>query len=90
MKKLFWTVVIVFSMSCGDIVNTQYAHRNGDSVTSPDSTHDYVIMPEVVISVDPYQEIIFTEEEVRDSFEDPTEFGSAHFSAIYIPTSAND
>ena len=77
MKKLFWTGTIVFFMGCGDIVDTQYAHRS--------DTQDYVVTPEVVINEDPYQEIIFTEEEVRDAFEDPTEFGSEHFSAIYVP-----
>ena len=81
MKKIFWSAALVFFMGCGDILDTQYGHRSKDSV----NTQDYIVMPEVVITVDAYQEIIFTEDEVRDAFEDPTEFGSEHFSAIYVP-----
>ena len=34
----------------------------------------------------PYEEIIFTEEEVMSSFDDPTEYGSEVFSAVYVPS----
>ena len=78
MKKLFLLITLGFFMGCSDdFVEENHDQRKKDV--------GYVVIPDIVIAVEPYQEIIFTEEEVRGSFEDPTQYGAEKFSAIYIP-----
>ena len=84
MKNILWTLSFACVMSCTelDIETTQ------SSPGRPTSSVEYIVMPEVHIVLTPdaqQQEIIFTEEEVEGSFEDPTAYGAETFSAVYVP-----
>lgn len=84
MKKIFWTLSFACVMSCTDF-DIKDGSNTDDIVVTP---VEYIIMPEVVIVATPdvqQQEIIFTEDEVDGSFEDPTAYGAETFSAVYVP-----
>ncbi len=87
MKNILLPLLFVTPLGCADIdmvSDTQVAdvhHASTDAV-------EFIIMPEVVIVANSReeQEIIFTEEEVKGTFEDPTAYGAETFSAIYVPS----
>ena len=84
MKNILWSLAFVCVTSCTDF-DIEDTTNTADVVITP---VEYVVMPEVVIIATPdaqQQEIIFTEEEVEGSFEDPTAYGAETFSAVYVP-----
>lgn len=87
MKKFLCAFSMVFVLGCD--VSDGNESRSVDVSVVDSEAIEYIVMPEVVIVARPEvqkQEIIFTEEEVDDTFEDPTAYGAETFSAVYVPS----
>ncbi len=87
MKNILLPLLFVTSLSCTDIDTISDTQIPDVSHASTDVV-EFIIMPEVVIVANSGegQEIIFTEEEVKGTFEDPTAYGAETFSALYVPS----
>ena len=83
MKNILLPLLFVTPLGCADIDMV-----SDTQVADSTDTVEFIIMPEIVIVANSReeQEIIFTEEEVKGTFEDPTAYGAETFSAIYVPS----
>ena len=85
MKNMLLSLFSFCALSCVDI-NTPHTQAS-DVVLTPVDSIEYIVMPEVVIVANSevqQQEIIFTETEVKDSFEDPTAYGAQTFCSVFV------
>lgn len=88
MKKFLCLSVFCMFVSCMVTSQNNYTEDAANKTRGGEVQISYIEMPEEVITVNgalQAEEIIFTEDETQNVFQDPTEYGSLVFSAVYVP-----